>query len=206
MTNTAHIAHRFASALGGRNFPELSALLAPHAQLNARVPARSFQAVGSAEVVGTWEGWLDWPRAVEVDEVRVAEVGDRVTMTWLSRLLTDDPEIGDRVMEQHLVLYVEDGLIERIDLICTGMRRIETATDASVHEFDAGNRGCTDGFPSEFRRRIRACDVGARLRVVAADPSAKQDVPSLARLMGHRLIDVTDLPDGRTAFTVERGR
>lgn len=204
--NTTHIARRFASALGDRNFPELSALLAPNAQLNARVPARSFEVTGSAGVVGVWEDWLGWPRAVEVDEVRVTQVEDRVTMTWLSRLLTDDPEVGDRVMEQHLVLYVEDGLIVRIDLICTGMRRIETAAEATVHEFDAGNRGCTDGFPTEFRRQIRACAIGDRLRVVAADPAAKQDVPPLARLMGHRLVAVTDLPDGRTAFTVERGR
>ena len=76
--------------------------------------------------------------------------------------------------------------------------------DASA-EFDAGDRGCGDGLAREFRQRIDAIDVGQRLRVVVRDPSAKADIPPVARMLGHRVLSEETLDDGRLVITVERG-
>ena len=76
----------------------------------------------------------------------------------------------------------------------------------STHEFDAGTLGCGDGLAAVFKDRIGRMSVGDLLRVRTTDPSAKEDLPSLARLMGHAIRDVEARPDGSLTITVERRR
>jgi TusA-related sulfurtransferase len=76
----------------------------------------------------------------------------------------------------------------------------------TVHEFDAGMLDCAGGFAQEFRRRIEQIEVGETLVATVRDPSAKSDLPPLARMMGHTIHDVAEHDDGRIVFTVERGR
>ena len=75
-----------------------------------------------------------------------------------------------------------------------------------THEFDAGTLGCGDGLAGAFRNRIGQVDVGDLLRVRTTDPSAKEDLPSLARLMGHVVRTIEAHPDGSLTITVERRR
>jgi TusA-related sulfurtransferase len=83
----------------------------------------------------------------------------------------------------------------------------EAAADAmTMHRFDAGAMGCADGLAREFRTRIRAIPVGDVLEVATSDPAAKEDLPPLARLMGHTVRSVESSGDGRLLITVERGR
>lgn len=77
--------------------------------------------------------------------------------------------------------------------------------EMAVAEFDAGDRGCGDGLARDFRRQIDAVDVGERLRVTVRDPSAKADIPSVARMLGHRVLSEEALEGGRLVITVERG-
>jgi TusA-related sulfurtransferase len=81
-----------------------------------------------------------------------------------------------------------------------------TQTAGTLSSFDAGSMGCADGLPMEFKRRIQSVAVGERLEVVVHDPSAKEDLPSLARLMGHRIRSIDEREDGGLAIVVERGR
>ncbi|MCA1834542.1 MAG: sulfurtransferase TusA family protein [Actinomycetota bacterium] len=76
----------------------------------------------------------------------------------------------------------------------------------SNHEFDAGGMGCADGLAGEFRRRMQAIPVGDVLVVTTHDPAAKEDLPPLARMMGHVVRSIEDPGDGRLLVTVERGR
>jgi TusA-related sulfurtransferase len=205
MTHAPHIAEAFATALGSRSYADAAGLLTPDVELRAILPARDVLIQGREEVTGQFADWLDWATSVELDALEATQVSDRTTMTWRVLLRTDRPSIGDRVMEQHLVLDISDEGIESIGLVCTGMRPI-SVPDVEVHDFDAGTLGCTDGFTTELRRRIRAIDVGHHLRVIARDPSAKEDLPSMTRLMGHRLLETLELDDGATCFTLERAR
>ena len=76
----------------------------------------------------------------------------------------------------------------------------------SAHEFDAGTLGCGDGLAAAFRDHIGQVNVGDLLRVRTTDPSAKEDLPSLARLMGHAIREVESQSDGSLTITVERRR
>lgn len=76
----------------------------------------------------------------------------------------------------------------------------------STHEFDAGTMGCGDGLAAAFKDRIARVDVGDLLRVRTTDASAKEDLPSLARLMGHAVQGVESQPDGGLTVVVEKRR
>ena len=75
-----------------------------------------------------------------------------------------------------------------------------------VHTFDAGDLSCATGLAGEFRRQIQQIPLGDELLVSTGDPSAKEDLPPLARMMGHTVRSVEPSEDGRLLITVERGR
>ena len=77
---------------------------------------------------------------------------------------------------------------------------------ADTHDFDAGNMSCGDGFAAEFRRQMERIPVGDTLVATVRDPSAKTDLPALARLMGHEVKGFEEHPGGALVFTVVRGR
>jgi TusA-related sulfurtransferase len=72
--------------------------------------------------------------------------------------------------------------------------------------YDAGSIGCGEGLPMEFRRRVHALKVGEVIEIVLRDASAKEDLPSLARMMGHRIRSMEDRADGALVVLVERAR
>ena len=76
----------------------------------------------------------------------------------------------------------------------------------TTHDFDAGTLGCGDGLAVCFRDRMKEVEIGDKLRVRTEDASAKEDLPSLARLMGHEVRSIEADPDGSLTITVERGR
>lgn len=80
----------------------------------------------------------------------------------------------------------------------------EQANDR-VTRFDAGWMGC-DLLPMEFRRRMQAVGLGDIVEFVLFDPSAKEDLPSLARMMGHRIVWTEAGEGGAMVVRVERAR
>jgi TusA-related sulfurtransferase len=72
--------------------------------------------------------------------------------------------------------------------------------------YDAGDTGCGEGLHMEFRRRVQSVQVGELIEVVLRDPSAKEDLPPLVRMMGHRIRTADELGDGRLKLVVERSR
>lgn len=62
------------------------------------------------------------------------------------------------------------------------------AADLSSHaEWDAGDTGCGE-LVLELRFRMLALRPGERLRLVARDPGAVEDLPAWCRMTGHKLI------------------
>jgi TusA-related sulfurtransferase len=72
--------------------------------------------------------------------------------------------------------------------------------------YDAGDTGCGEGLHMEFRRRLQTLEVGELIEVTMRDPSAKEDLPPLVRMMGHRIRSTEELGDGRMRLLVERSR
>jgi arsenite methyltransferase len=85
-----------------------------------------------------------------------------------------------------------------------GMTDAEGVKVAAIHHFDAGELGCGSGLAEEFRRRLEAIPPGDQLEVVARDPAAKEDLPSLARMLGHQVTSLDPRRDGGMVMTVER--
>ena len=75
-----------------------------------------------------------------------------------------------------------------------------------VHTFDAGDLSCATGLAAEFRRQIQRIPLGDELLVTTGDPSAKEDLPPLARMMGHTVRSIETSRDGSLVIDVERGR
>ncbi|MGH2640471.1 MAG: sulfurtransferase TusA family protein [Actinomycetota bacterium] len=75
-----------------------------------------------------------------------------------------------------------------------------------VHRYDAGNLGCAEGLAGEFRRHMQRIPIGDVLEVTTRDPAAKEDLPPLARMMGHVVRSIEAAGDGRLLVSVERGR
>jgi TusA-related sulfurtransferase len=71
---------------------------------------------------------------------------------------------------------------------------------------DVGDMSCGEGLPMEFRRNMQNLEVGDVIEFVVRDPSAKEDLPPLARMMGHRIVSQVELEDGAHSVVVERAR
>lgn len=76
---------------------------------------------------------------------------------------------------------------------------------AEAHEFDAGMMGCADGLSQEVKRQINAIPIGDTLIVTARDPIARDDLPALARLLGHTVHSVELNARAEIVVTIERG-
>ncbi|MEO8229865.1 MAG: sulfurtransferase TusA family protein [Chloroflexota bacterium] len=56
------------------------------------------------------------------------------------------------------------------------------------------------------RRELQGVEIGDIIEFVVYDPSSKEDVPSFARMLGHRIRWVRTQDDGATLIAVERMR
>jgi TusA-related sulfurtransferase len=194
----------FVEALAVRDFEALRALLSEDIRFGLLVPTGPQHEDGAASTAGRFIGWFASADHFELEASSVESVADRLAITYRFRLHNMD---GWRVIEQHLMADVgPDGRVEAINLLCSGFRPLAEPASGGVHDFDAADLGCADGLAGEFRRRIRAIPVGDVLVVTARDPAAKEDLPPLARMMGHSVRSVETPGDGRLLITVERGR
>jgi TusA-related sulfurtransferase len=194
-------------AIAARAFEGIAGALATDARFRFLIPSGTGQVAGAAAVAAKFLQWFGDADGLAVQIVRVEPLADRISAGY--RFLLREHE-GWEVIEQQLYLDVDDdGRIAAIDLVCSGFRPTggpETPGSSRTHAFDAGTMGCADGLASEFRRRIGGIPVGDILVVTARDPAAKEDLPPLARLMGHTVHSVEAPGDGRLVITVERGR
>lgn len=75
--------------------------------------------------------------------------------------------------------------------------------DADIEELDA--RGLLCPLPVlKARKRLKALNSGALLRMLADDPAAVVDVPHFCIEQGHRLVDQSKA-DSALIFVIEKG-
>lgn len=194
----------FLDALAARQFTATRSLLADHVRFRMLLPSGPTTESDADTTIGRFIGWFADADTSEVEASSVGEVGGRAAVTYRFRLHGAD---GWQVIEQHLMLDVDaDGRVDAIDLLCSGFRSIAVDAPDRVHRFDAGNLGCADGLAGEFRRHIQQIPLGDVLVVSTRDPAAKEDLPPLARMMGHVVRSIEASGDGRLLVSVERGR
>jgi TusA-related sulfurtransferase len=198
-----------AEAIVSREFARLADMFDPNIEFRALTPDGLQEAAGADEAIRLLADWFGDGHAQELLINEPFTVGGRLGLRYrLRRKLGETPETATwYLLEQHCFADVGPLGIERLSLVCSGHTPETTATVAgAVHEFDAGNLGCSDGLPQEFMRRIRSVEVGDELRVITRDPSARQDLPSLARMNGHDVAPPEEIGGGRTLFVIKRRR
>jgi TusA-related sulfurtransferase len=194
----------FLDALAARQFTAARSLLADPVRFRMLLPSGFKTEADADATIGHFIGWFADADHVEVEASSAEEVEGRAAVTYRFRLHDAD---GWQVIEQHLMIDVDtDGCVEAIDLLCSGFRSIAVDEPDRVHRFDAGNLGCADGLAGEFRRHMQQIPVGHVLVVSTCDPAAKEDLPPLARMMGHVVRSIEAPGDGRLLVSVERGR
>jgi TusA-related sulfurtransferase len=155
---------------------------------------------GRHDVARRIEGWFAGAADFEVLETGCEPVGSRYRLNWRFRLSRDG--VSHEVIEQ--VAFVDLGPegITGIDLLCSGFLRDEQPAQPKV--FDAAAMGCADGLAQEFRSRLGDIGIGESLTVIVSDPAAKEDLPSLVRMMGQSVTSCELAPGNRLAITVEK--
>ena len=193
----------FVRALAARDFGAVQATLADDVRFRMLLPRGPDEVRGAGAAAETLAAWFGSARALDLEASAVDRVADRLCVSYRLRVRREE---GWRRIEQCLFAAVgEGGRMETIDLLCSGFRPLPEPA-AGVHRFDAGDLGCADGLAGEFRGQIRAIPPGEVLVVSVRDPAAKEDLPALARMMGHVVRSVEASADGRLVITVERGR
>ena len=191
-------------ALSDRDSERLEACLHPGVQLRALLPSGLREEEGPSAVAALMVSWFAQAESIQVLDKKIHRVGDRLHLSYRFSERYSDGE--KETIEQDAYCGLSEGTISEIDLLCSGHRSEEPARTGSVHKFDAGDMGCSSGLPEEFRRWIEGIPLGEVLEVVTRDPSAREDLPSMSRLLGHQVLSVTKSPDGSTVLAVQRGR
>ncbi len=181
--------HKFLELLAARDFERLVASLASDAHARFLL------------IVARIRSWFGSASLFDLTSSTEDQVGMRHRINWRFNVVRD----GSRqVIEQVVYLDLGPQGIERIDLLCSGFLAEPGVAAGPTQVFDAGDMGCADGLAQEFRRQIAKVSIGESLEVVVSDPAAKEDLPSLARLLGQRITSTQAHDDGRLTITVER--
>jgi TusA-related sulfurtransferase len=200
------VAEAFLNALTARDFATARAVLADDLPMRMLVPGNLMTDKGADAAIGWFSSWFTDADPFQVEASSAEEVEGRAAVSYRLRLCKPN---GRYLIEQHLMLDVgSDGRVTAIDLLCSGFRSItELDPDSErVHHYDAGDLGCADGLAGQFRQQVQRIPIGHVLVVRTSDPAAKEDLPSLARLMGHGVASIEASGDGRLLISVERRR
>jgi len=193
--------HRFLELLAARDFERLVASLTSDAHARFLLPHGLEEYDGRDAIVARIRSWFGSASLFDLAASTEDQVGMRHRISWRFNVVRD----GSRqVIEQVVYLDLGPHGIERIDLLCSGFLVQPGVAASPTQVFDAGDMGCADGLAQEFRRQIAKVSIGESLEVVVSDPAAKEDLPSLARLLGQRITSTEAHDDGRLTITVER--
>ena len=194
-------ARKFLELLAARDFDRLASSLASDAHARFLLPHGLEEYDGSDAIVARIKSWFGSASVFDLTSSTEDQVGLRHRISWRFSVVRD----GSRqVIEQLVYLDLGHQGIERIDLLCSGFQGEPSVDAGPTQIFDAGDMGCADGLAQEFRRQIAKVSIGGSLEVVVSDPAAKEDLPSLARLLGQRITSTEAHDDGRLTITVER--
>ena len=193
--------HKFLELLAARDFERLVASLASDAHARFLLPHGLEEYDGRDAIVARIRSWFGSASLFDLAASTEDQVGMRHRISWRFNVVRD----GSRqVIEQLVYLDLGPRGIERIDLLCSGFLAEPGVAAGPPQVFDAGDMGCADGLAQEFRRQIAKVSIGESLEVDVSDPAAKEDLPSLARLLGQRITSTKAHDDGRLTITVER--
>jgi hypothetical protein len=117
--NNNPLATSVATAVADRALDRLGAHLTDEIRLRALLPGGSIEDHGREAVLARFDDWFGGYDTVVLSDVAGDDVGDRVLVHYKLML---DPDGESRVVSQTVVCSVYDGLVGRMDLVCSGIR------------------------------------------------------------------------------------
>lgn len=194
----------FLEGLATRDFNRLAATFMVGATARMLLPRGAEEHSGRESIVRRFEDWFGSASTFDLLSSSQAAVGSRHRVSYRLSVLRDGRT--QELVEQVALLDLTTAGIQRIDLLCSGFHVVPEEAPHPSQVFDAGAMGCADGLAQEFRRRIAGLPLGGSLEVLVSDPAAKEDLPSLARMLGQRVISTEAHEDGRLTITVEKAK
>jgi len=117
--NTHPLATSVAAAIADRALDRLGTHLTDEIRLRALLPGGPIEEHGRDAVLARFDDWFGSYDTVVLTDVAGDDVGDRVLVHYK---LIFDPDADRRVLTQTVVCTLRDGLVGRMDLVCTGFR------------------------------------------------------------------------------------
>ncbi|HSJ73302.1 MAG TPA: nuclear transport factor 2 family protein [Miltoncostaeaceae bacterium] len=111
---------RLVEALASRDFAALGELMDPTVWMRALLPRQLVERRGAGEVLAAFAAW--YGGATDLTPVALDHdvVGGKERATYRFVLTPDWAPGTEHLIEQMAFLSVRDGLIRKIDLVCTG--------------------------------------------------------------------------------------
>jgi len=119
--NTHPLATSVATAVADRALDRLGAHLSDEIRLRALLPAGQIEEYGRDAVLARFDEWFGSYDTIVLSDVAGDDVGDRVFVHYK---LTFDPDGDPLVLTQSVVCSLRDGLVGRMDLVCSGFREL----------------------------------------------------------------------------------
>jgi hypothetical protein len=119
--NNHPLASSVASAVADRALDRLGSHLTDEIRLRALLPGGSIEEHGRDAVLARFDEWFGSYDTVVLSDVAGDDIGDRVLVHYK---LTFDPDRDPRVLSQSVVCSLRDGLVGRMDLVCSGFREL----------------------------------------------------------------------------------
>jgi hypothetical protein len=113
------LATSIATAVADRALDRLGTRLTDEVRLRALLPGGPIEDHGRDAVLARFAEWFGSYDTVVLTDVAGDDVGDRVLVHYK---LVFDPDADRRVLTQTVICTVWDGLVGRMDLVCSGFR------------------------------------------------------------------------------------
>jgi hypothetical protein len=117
--NAHPLAISVATAIADRALNRLGTQLTEEIRMRALLPGGPIEEHGRDAVLARFDDWFGNYDTVVLMDAAGDDVGDRVLVHYK---LVFDPDADRRVLTQTVVCTVHDGLVGRMDLVCSGFR------------------------------------------------------------------------------------
>jgi ketosteroid isomerase-like protein len=129
----AQIGERFLAALRRRDYDEMGACFAPDATLRSVVPSGWREDDGPDAIVRRFRLWTEEIDGYDVVDSDAAEFADVLRLRWAVRGIDSSvAEPGPSRFEQTAYAEIEDGVITRMRLACSGDRLLAATSARQV--------------------------------------------------------------------------
>ena len=113
------VGSKLVEAIVARDEAALASCFASAVELRALVPRGLRERSGATEAAALLAGWYSDVTELRLVESQVEELSDRLHVAYRLDVVEDGQPY---VVEQQLYCTVADGVIERVDLVCSGFR------------------------------------------------------------------------------------